>query len=299
MLDAHIAARRRGVTEVRLIGDLQLLLGEGTLWDWRTADVWLVDIDAGRLHRHHPASGDTQSFDIGGSPAFVALAPGGGLIVGNGHRLIRFGADASISPLGHIALPAGTRINDACVDPLGRLWLGTMDVAADGGGLHRWTGNAALDTGVRCRVPNGPAFSADGHSLYHVDTMAGRVDRFDLRSDPLLQRPARFVEINPVSGRPDGITADAEDHLWICVWGAGEIRRHAPDGSLVQTVTLPATQITKLAFGGPDLKTAFVTTARRNLDAAALAREPMAGGLFAFDVETPGIRTVVMADRDQ
>jgi sugar lactone lactonase YvrE len=91
------------------------------------------------------------------------------------------------------------------------------------------------------------------------------------------------------SGYPDGLTVDADGYVWIALFGGGRIERFSADGSLVGQVVFPCSNVTKLAFGGDDLQTVYATTARKGLDAAVLAREPLAGGLFSFRAPVPGL----------
>ena len=93
----------------------------------------------------------------------------------------------------------------------------------------------------------------------------------------------RFVT---VGGVPDGLTLDAEGGLWLAVWGSAELRRYTPGGVLDTVVTLPVSQVTSAAFGGADLSTLYITTARENFTPADLAGQPHAGDIFAC---TPGV----------
>ena len=98
-----------------------------------------------------------------------------------------------------------------------------------------------------------------------------------------------FAIIDPADGHPDGCSTDSAGNVWLGLWGGWRARLYAPDGSILREVRLPASNVTKIALGGPDLKTAFVTTARAGLDDAALAEQPEAGNVFAFPVEVAGL----------
>ena len=266
-------------------------LGEGPLWDWRDQCLRFVDIKRDQLQRFDPASGARATRPVPGNPSFVVLAEGGGLLLGCRDRIEHLAGEA-IEPLARIDMPATNRTNDACVDPAGRLWLGTMD---DGerepnGRLYRFDCGAVSEHGGDAVVTNGPAIGADGRSLYFVDSGGRRVWRYPLDAEGGLGERTLFVQLEAADGYPDGITIDADDHLWVALWDGWGVRRYAPDGNLVGEVALPCARVTKLAFGGPGLATAFVTTARAGLDAAALADQPLAGGLFAFDPGVAGVK---------
>ena len=105
-----------------------------------------------------------------------------------------------------------------------------------------------------------------------------------------------FAEIEPTDGLPDGLTVDAEGGVWVCLFGGGRIRRYRPDGALDQEIVLPLTNPTCPAFGGTDLRTLYVTTARHRLTDEQLAREPLAGALLQLDVGVTGSRHTVSGD---
>ena len=128
---------------------------------------------------------------------------------------------------------------------------------------------------------NGPAFSPDFRTLYHTDTVGREIHAFDLAADGTPSRKRRFIRFGDDDGYPDGMTVDAEGHLWVCHWGGWRLTRFTPEGRAERTIRLPVAQVTSCAFGGPELRTLFVTTAAIGLAPEDLARQPLAGGLFA------------------
>ena len=116
-------------------------------------------------------------------------------------------------------------------------------------------------------------------------------------------RCERGIETGEISGRecacdipaeagfPDGMTIDAEGKLWIALWGGSAVQCWDPiTGKMLASITVPAAHVTSCAFGGPDLKSLFITTAREGRSAAELMAEPLAGSLF---VARPGATGVV------
>ncbi|UIJ46038.1 SMP-30/gluconolactonase/LRE family protein [Sphingomonas cannabina] len=277
--------------QANLVWSVSALLGEGPIWLPADEALWFVDIKQDRLHRFVPESGERETFHVDNRPSFAVPAAAGGLILGTGRELVRFEDGAVVERLATIPMPVGNRTNDATVDPEGRLWFGTMD---DGerdpsGRVYRFDGTLT-EMGCACTITNGPAVSPDGRWLYHVDTLAGQVWRYDIGGDPdRLENGELFVTIAPDDGHPDGVTCDAEGCLWVALWGGWGVRRYSPEGELIATVALPCAQVTKVAFGGPDLRTGYVTTASVGLSADALAAQPLAGGLFAFEAPAPGL----------
>jgi D-xylonolactonase len=274
--------------ESRLVWPVETVLGEGPAWI--AGVLWFVDIKGGALHRFDPTSGARASFAVGGAPSFVVPTADGGLLVGNRGELQPFAGETLGASIATIPMPAHNRTNDATVDPSGRLWFGTMD---DGetratGAVYLFDGITLRAVGGECTITNGPAISPDGRHLYHVDTLAGTIVRFDIGADEQLSDGTLFATIAPEDGNPDGVTVDSEGSVWVGLWGGWEARRYATDGTLQARVALPCANVTKVAFGGADLRTGYVTTARKGLSAEDLAKQPLAGGLFAFDAPAPG-----------
>lgn len=267
-----------------------MLLGEGPLWDARAGKLWCVDILSGRLHALGSDQRRRDTFEVGGTPSFIVPAGDNAFVVGNGSTLQLFDGSQIVSDLAVIDMARNNRLNDATVDCRGRLWFGSMDRGEqeETGGFHVYDAGVLCHAGGRCAISNGPAVNPDGRHIYPVDTLNGTIWRFDISANPTFVDGEVFAKIDPADGTPDGVTLDAEGYLWVCLWGGWAARRYAPDGTLAQVVEFPCANITKIAFGGPDLRTAFATTARTGLDEVALERPPLAGGLFAFSVEVPG-----------
>jgi sugar lactone lactonase YvrE len=269
-------------------------LGEGPVWIAREAALYFVDIKARKLFRFDPASHQLDAWDAPAQIGWVLPAADGGLVAGLQGGIHRFdarsGAFAPVVPVE--ADRPSNRLNDACTDPQGRIWFGTMDDGergSSGAYYSYYRGMLAKADLPPVAITNGPAVSPDGRTLYHVDTRGGGIYACALEENGLLGPSRLFARIDPADGHPDGPTVDSEGCLWVGLFGSGEARRYAPDGSLVRTVRFPVSNITKLAFGGPDLRTVFATTARLHLSKEQLEREPEAGNLFSFRAEVPGI----------
>jgi len=273
-------------------------LGEGPVWVAHEAALWFVDIKQRRLHRFDPESRAVRSWDAPAQPGWILPAEDGGFVVGLQGGIHRFDpATGAFDPVVSVEaeLP-GNRLNDACTDLQGRIWLGSMDDAeeADTGRIYRFAGGRLEEAGLPpvC-ITNGPAVSPDGRRLYHVDTLGRKIWVCDLRDDGTLSPSRLFATIGEGEGWPDGPSVDAEGHLWIGLFGGWSARRYAPDGTLVETVRFPVANVTKIAFGGPDLRTAFATTAAKGLSDAERAAQPEAGNLFSFRVDVPGAPVIL------
>lgn len=272
---------------------VQATLGEGVLWDALAAQVWFVDIKGRRIHRCDADGANRRSWDAPGQVSFIVRASSGAMVCSLDDGLYRFDADSgAFAPL--IAVEAdlpGNRFNDGHVDADGALWFGSMDdaEALPSGALYRYAGTGGVerkDAGYV--ITNGPALSPDGRTLYHTDTLERRIYAFDRLPSGELAGKRLFVELRD-GGYPDGMAVDADGHLWVATFGGWRIDRFDAHGDKQGEVRFPCANITKLAFGGPDLRTVYASTARKGLSDEELAAQPLAGGLFSFRIETPGL----------
>jgi xylono-1,5-lactonase len=269
-------------------------LGEGPVWVARDSALWFTDIKRRKVHRYDPATGGKGSWDAPEQIGFLFPARTGGFVAGLQGGLHRFEEAGGTFELLAGVEPnrPGNRLNDGVVDPSGRLWFGTMDDGekAPTGGFYRFEGGEVIPTGLSgIAITNGPALSPDGRILYFVDTLRGTIQACDVAGDGSLGPPRPFAWIPPTEGYPDGPTVDAEGGLWISLYAGWEARRYSPEGELADRVRFPVANITKIALGGPDLRTAYATTARQHLRPDQLERQPQAGDLFEFGVDVPGL----------
>lgn len=279
------------------------LLGESPFWHPEEAALYWCDIPGRALHRWAPATAVHTQWALPSEPGCIAPLPGGDLLLACRDGLFRF-SPTSGNRLRLAAPPydpARERFNDGKADPQGRLWVGTIyeprkppDAA-----LYRWAGGRLERMVGDITVSNGLAFSPDGRTMYRSDTAAHRIWALDFDgSDGSLSRQRVFAEfaakqpnqdLATYGGRPDGAAVDAEGAYWCAMFEGQRLLRIAPDGRLLQAVALPVRCPTMPCFGGPDLCTLYVTTARHNRPAEELAAQPLAGGVLSLRVDVPGL----------
>jgi len=274
-------------------------LGEGALWSPRLQALWWVDILGRSLHLCEPDGTLRQRWTFDEEVSAVAeCADDGGLLLALRHGFARFDpfTPGSVPRTLHrpAGEPAGNRFNDGKCDAQGRFWAGSMDFDAQAptGALYR------CDTDGRCTVQdqgfpvcNGPTWSLDGRTLYFNDTVGGRTLAYEVNDAGELRGRRVWRQWDAATeGVPDGMTTDAAGRLWIAHWGGGCVSCHDPaSGQELQRIALPVTQVTSCAFGGADLRTLYITSAAVGLDDAARAAQPLAGALFAAELDTPGL----------
>jgi D-xylonolactonase len=280
------------MSRVEKIWDVAATLGEGPVW--ADGALWFVDIKQRKIHRCDAGGGDRRSWDSPEQIGFLLPAEGGGFVAGLESGLHRFDPESGGFDLIVAVEPdiPTNRLNDGVVDPAGRLWFGTMDNGerAPTGSFYSFHRGVLSHSGISgIPITNGPAISPDGRILYWIDTLARTLHAADIGADGSLGPSRLLLTIPEGEGNPDGPTVDSEGFVWISLYWGWAAKRYSAAGALIETVRFPVPNITKLAFGGADLRTAFATTARHGIAPEDLAKWPEAGALFAFEVEAPGI----------
>jgi sugar lactone lactonase YvrE len=275
----------------------QDILGESPLWCSLTQSLYWLDIDGGLLQRFHPATGrrDRFAFEERHVGSLALMREPGKVLLGIDLGLFEFDLATGARKLLCQVEPADrdSRLNDGRCDAHGRFWVGTMDNQ-----LHRPNGafyRVDPDGTSHCMfgdviVSNTVAISPQQDTLYFSDTRRFTTWRFTLDSARGALSDRRvFVDHSPTRSRPDGACIDSEGYLWNAIFSGGRVVRYTPAGTISQVVDLPVTNPTCVCLGGPDLKTLFITTARKFLDRAQLRAEPLAGSVLAVDVDVPGL----------
>lgn len=281
-------------SDLQCVWDLRAELGEGPVWRPEDGAVWFVDIKGRRIHRWEAATGARRSWDAPDQVGFIAPVRGGGWVAGLPAGPHRFDAETGRFD----AIPRfgpdhpNNRLNDGAVDGEGRLWFGSMDDAEKKPTGELWRLDAQGPATVHDSgyvITNGPTFSPDGRTLYHTDTLEKVIHAFDLSPSGELSNRREFARVGEGQGHPDGPVVDAEGCLWSALYGGWGLNRYSPAGELLLHVRLPVANVTKPAFGGEDLRTVYCTSAWKGLSDADRAAQPLAGGLFSFRVDTPGL----------
>jgi sugar lactone lactonase YvrE len=263
-----------------LVLDAHARLGEGPFWDTRVDRLGWVDILAGRVHRFDPATGEDVAVDVGEHVGAAVPRAAGGLALAVASGFALLADDGRVTPVARVAGP-GLRMNDGKADPRGRFLAGSMayDETPGAGALYRLDPDHRVDVLVEgVTVSNGLAWTADGATMYYIDTPTSGVDAFDYDLDNgTLANRRRVITIPESAGHPDGMTIDDDGHLWVALWEGWAVRRYAADGTLLAVVDLPVSQVTSCAFGGPDRGDLYITSATPS---DGEAEQPHAGGLF-------------------
>ena len=260
------------------------------------------------LHRFNPRTGADESWTMPATIGSFALGAGDVMLIALRTGIYRF--DRRTARLELFAPPPfdphRMAWNDGKTDPLGRFWAGPMFAPLDRRGegpktapLHMIVpdGEQVAKT-APVRISNALAWSADGRTMYHADTVAQEIGAYDVVEPQrgVLSERRTFARVAPPNGGPDGGATDTDGCYWSAVYAGSKIVRFTPDGRVEREIALPVPNVTMIAFGGADLRTAYVTTASRPLDAAQRTEQPLWGAIFAFEAPAPGVRIPLLDD---
>jgi len=265
------------------------LVGEGPVWDTQKKAICWIDIVDGEIHEYIPGQGTFSTISVNQMIGSFAVCKNGGFIGGlkNGIGFIdRETGETDIFAAPEAGLP-DNRFNEGKCDPEGRFWAGTMTHGFDEGkgSLYR----VDKDKTVTKQIPgvtisNGLAWTADGQTLYYVDTPTWQVAAF--RYDPAsgaINDKRIAVQIPEEDGWPDGMTIDTEGMLWIAHWDGWRVTRWDPlTGKKLLTIKIPAAKVSSCTFGGEHFEDLYITTARIGLTENQLKDQPLAGSLFVW-----------------
>lgn len=277
-----------------LLVDTKCTLGEGATWCARSGRFYWTDIEGARLWRYDPSDDSRTSWRMPERLATFALCDDPHyLLLGLATHLAFFDlATGETQRIVEVEPGLNTRVNDGRCDRQGRFVFGTKDEGSPlraVGGFYRLNHDLSLE---RLSLPapaisNSIAFSPDGATMYYCDSPTREIRVCDYGADGTIANDRVFTKLTDATGEPDGSTVDQDGGLWNAQWGGARVVRYGPDGVETARVTVPTVQPSCVALGGAQLGTLYITSARVDLDAAALANDANAGGVF---VAVPGAR---------
>ena len=281
--------------QASLVLNAKATLGEGAIWHPIEERLYWVDIERHELHLFNPITKQDEVWPVGARIGTVVPIVGGGALVAlqNGIHRINTATgelDCITNPIG----AADIRFNDGKCDPAGRFWVGTMALDSREGAavLYRMDRDGSIHQILdNLSVSNGLVWTADKRTMYFIDTPTRKVQKFAFDNETgSISKQSDVIRIPESEGKPDGMTIDAEGNLWIALYGGGAVGCWHPEtGEMLQKVTVPAPHTTSCAFGGEDLATLYITSARDGMAEDQLKKYPESGGIFAVK---PGVKGV-------
>jgi L-arabinonolactonase len=279
-----------------LLVDARNTLGECATWCARSGRLYWTDIEGACLSRYDPRDGSHLTWEMPERLGSFALCEDEGtLLLGLASRLAFFDLETGeLEPIVDIEPDLNTRVNDGRCDRQGRFVFGTMHEGAPRqamGGFYRLNHDLTLERLPLPApvIPNSIAFSPDGATMYHCDSTIREIHACDYGADGTIANLRVFVTLTDETGAPDGSTVDAEGGLWNAQWGGERVVRYGADGVETARVRIPTAQPSCVTLGGARLDTLYVTSARAEMNEAALAGDPHAGGVFAARIDGVGL----------
>lgn len=284
-------------------------LGESPFWHPQEQMLYWADIAGFKLHRLNPFMGEVETWEMPTEPGCFAPAKTGGFIIALRDRIVRAQAwQGQLHTLHTFAHdPNTTRANDGKCDAAGRFWAGTMYEPRDARKAQLWsyspTEGGVLKQG-EATVANALAFSPDSKTMYWADTPQHLIWAWDFNlATGAMTNQRVFKQFPPKPegwasgqpdnggyfGRPDGAVVDTQGNLWVAMFEGQRVLQLSPHGDILQNITAPVLCCTMPAFGGDDMQTLYLTTARHHRSEAEVAREPGLGCVFSLRVNAAGM----------
>lgn len=283
-----------------VVHDAPMLVGESAIWHEVESALYWVDIEGLTVNRLHAASGKFSSWKMGSNPSALAIDDNNFLVVATRERLLRLNTtDGAETPIADAPYDTSkVRFNDGRVDPAGRFWIGTMYEPRDQPAAEMYV----LDRdNLRCAWrggmtnSNGLAWSLDGRTMFHADTTTHRIDCYDFDVATGEHSNRRTILTFPTDktapdygGRPDGATMDAEGMYWVAMFEGGRVLRISPSGEILREIKLPVRCPTSVCFGGPDLRTLYITSASHGRSSEEIAQYPHTGKVLSVRLDVAG-----------
>lgn len=274
------------------------LLGECPLWDPKRETLFWIDIDLGFLYEYQPSSFGLKMYQIGQKLGSIALTNSDSLLLATefGLAFYRPGDPPPGNFMDVIPEGIGVMFNDGKVSPAGEFWVGSK-------GPRGTAKLFRLSPELKCvtmldgiSISNGIGWSLDGRFFFHTDSLDHVIYRYTIQGQKLANREVFYT---PPIGTPDGLTIDSDGNLWIAIWDGGRVVQLSPEGKELAQILLPVTRPTSVTFGGPDLRTLYITSASVDLPEDEKSAQPYAGALFSMRMDVVGLpvnRFILRAD---
>ncbi len=289
--------------KVELYNDCKNLLGEGITWSADQENLyWLDIVIPSKLFQLHLPTNKLSTFIMPEMISSISIRSKKDLIIASQYGVYNYNLTSNnfTRLIETEPLLKFNRSNDGASDIKGRFWFGTMQnnldeegqdipITKNSGSLYRLNTDLTLDKiESNLGIPNTFIWNPDNTKFYFTDSMEGIIYSYDFNEKSgEITNKTNFATFN--RGVPDGSTMDNEGFVWNCRWGGSCVVRFDPLGRVDRVLEVPVENVTNCVFGGKDLKTLFITTARQGLSKEYVTKNPYAGSLFAIDLSIKGI----------
>lgn len=294
--ESPISVQEVPLNVVELELNVNAELGEGALWNYKTKELYWVDINGKKLHIYNPETKQNKTLNtpskigtvVPKNEAEVLVALEDGVYIMD----INTGNTTIFSNMADVLI--NSRLNDGKCDPSGRFWVGSMQNSQQTGKANLYAIDALGNYNQKIpnvTVSNGIVWSLDKTMMFYIDTPTSQIKAYDYDDTTGdISNGRVVVNIATSQGFPDGMTIDAEGMLWVAMWNGNAVIRFNPTtGTVISKLEIPAHNVTSCAFGGVNLETLYITTANTDMTAAEKQMYPLAGSIFKVN---PGVNGV-------
>lgn len=271
-------------------------LGEGAIWNHKTQELYWIDIEKKTLNIYNPKIKTNKILSMPSRIGTVVPFKTNQVLSALEDGVYKTNLETGDSELFINMQEAliGSRLNDGKCDPSGRFWVGSMHLEQKQGHakLFNINNSGALNMQIdSVTISNGIVWTSDKTKMYYIDTPTSEIKVYDYDDDTGTISNAKIVVKIPESlGYPDGMAIDENDMLWVGMWNGNAVIQFNPNtGKVIQKIEVPAHNITSCAFGGKDLKTLYITSARVDMTEEELKKYPLSGSVFKV---IPGVKGV-------
>jgi len=271
-------------------------LGEGAIWNYKTSELYWIDIEKKTLNIYNPKTKINNSINMPSRIGTVVPLNEEEVLSALEDGVYKTNLNTGASKLFVDMKEAlvDSRLNDGKCDPSGRFWVGSMHLEQIEGRAKLYSVNNEGELNMKIdsvTISNGIVWTADKTKMYYIDTPTSEIKVYDFdNATGKISNGKVAVKIAEDLGFPDGMTIDENDMLWVGMWNGNAVIQFNPiTGKVIQKIEVPAHNITSCAFGGPDLKTLYITSARVDMTDEELQQYPLSGSVFKV---TPGVKGV-------
>jgi len=268
-------------------------VGEGPIWNSETEELIWVDVTGGKLFFYNPKTNQQEIHSLDKHVGAIALTNSTQYLLAIRDGFATFDrASGNYDYLVKVLDREDARFNDGKVDPRGRFLAGTLKYQPSPGtaSLYSLENNKFKTLLSNVGLSNGICWNQSGDQLFYIDSLAQSIQAFEYDLDSGDMGKARvLIEFSATQGTPDGMTIDAAGNLWVAMWAGGKVLNISQSGEIIGEIRVPVDQVTSVAFGGTDLSTLYITTARYLMSGQQLQEQPLAGSLFKANVDVSGL----------
>ncbi len=283
---------------VELEYEIKAKLGEGALWNYKTSELYWIDIEEKKFFVYNPKTKQNTAYSMPSKIGTVVPHTKEEVVVALEDGIYKLNLESkALTLFSNIESQlTENRFNDGKCDPAGNFWVGSMHLeqTKQAASLYKIAKNGEAEKMLdSITISNGIVWTKDSKTMYYIDTPTSKIKAYDYNiKDGSISNERVAVEVSESIGYPDGMAIDNEDMLWVGLWNGNGVGRFNPKtGKLISKVEVPAHNVTSCAFGGENFETLYITTARVDMTELELKEKPLSGSIFRVKTGVKGVKS--------